>query len=262
MALVYENGLVSTTSGGDAFIYNDIIITGTVIWVDSVNGNNANAGNEETPLATLAQAITNATANNGDIIVIKSGHTEQVGTTITLSKAGLKIFGLGSGSSAPNFTMIAATDGLNVTGANVEINNLYFPVGITATNTARINVDAPNVKIKGCAFVCGAKDQDTITLTANALYPRIISCSFSVTASGPRYGVSVESASVSQLRLESCAFDGGTYNWSGGAVYSAVAHTFVYDTITLTNRAHVIHTTTAKGYISNYIAGDNSQVRI
>lgn len=262
MSLVYENGLVSTTSGSDSFIYNDIILTGVAIWVDSVAGNNSNAGTEEAPLADLAHAITAATANNGDLIIIKSGHTEMVSSTITLSKAGVKIFGLGSGSSAPNFTVTAATDGLNVTGANVEINNLYFPAGTSATNTSRINVDAANVKIKGCTFVCGAKDQDTITLTANALYPRVISCAMSVTASGPRYGISVESASVSQLRLESCSFDGGTYNWSGGAVYSAVAHTFVYDTVTLTNRAHVIHTTTAKGYISNYIAGDNSQVRV
>ena len=263
MSLLFDSGLVSTTSGADAFVYNPIIATGSVIWVDSVNGNDSNAGTQDLPLQSLTQAITNATANNGDIILVKSGHTKTVSSTITVNKAGLKIFGIGSSNSAPNFTLAAATDAITVSAANVEINNFYFPVGTTAVNSARINIDAANVKIKGCTFLCGADDLDTITITANGLYAIIDSCSFSVSASGPSHGISIESALAVGVRIKSCSFDGGSYNWSGAAISSTVAHTgFAYDTVTLTNRAAIIHTAAAKGWATNIIVGDNCQVRI
>ena len=92
MSRIYENGVVSSTAGGDDFLSNDVFITGDVQWVDSVNGNDANAGTEELPVASIAQSITNSTANNGDIVIVKSGHTETIGTgeTITMSKAGVR----------------------------------------------------------------------------------------------------------------------------------------------------------------------------
>lgn len=267
MALFSENGFALSSEGADTFITNDVITTGTVIWVDSVNGSNdTGTGSEGKPLATLAQAISNTTASNGDIIVIKAGHTETYAGILTVpsNRPGIKIYGLGNGSSAPNFIAAAATDLFLVQAPNAEINNLYFPAGTTATNTARINIDAANVRIKGCTFKCGAFDQDTITLTVNAVRPRIESCAFTVTASGPRYGISVENAAVVGLYLKDCAFDGGSYNWSVAAIFSAVAHlSFHYETITLTNDASISHTSTgAKGWISGVSADDGSTVSV
>lgn len=260
MAIVIENGLTDDTA--DDLITGDLIATGSVIWVDSVAGNNSYAGTEAQPLATLAQAITNATANNGDLILIKSGHSETLTSAITVSKAGMKIFGLGDGSDAPHFTCNAAIDCITVTANNVELNNLYFPVGTTAINTARINVDAANVKIKSCTFMCGLYDASSITLTANALYAEIESCTFTVSADGPDYGVIVESASAVGLRIQDCAFNGGTYNWDLAGVYSAFAHlNFIYDTITLTGSAAITHTAAAKGIICGTIAAEGSQVQ-
>lgn len=259
-----ENGFALTTEGADTFITEDVIASGSLIWVDSVNGSDSNTGTEGSPLATLQQAISNATANNGDIILLKSGHTQTVSSTITINKAGLKIFGIGNGSSAPRFTCTAATDCISVTANNVELNNLYFPVGTTATNTARINIDAANVRVKGCTFLCGQYDQDTLTLTANALYAEINSCSFSISASGPRYGISIESASAVGLTILSCSFNGGSYNWSAAAIHSAVAHlNYYYQTITLTNDASILHSSaSSKGYISAVSADDGSGVQV
>jgi hypothetical protein len=262
MATTIESGLASSTSGADSFIQNDLITTGAVIWVDSVNGSDSNSGLEQKPLATLGQAITNATANNGDIIVIKSGHTQTLTSSITVNKAGLKIFGIGSGSSAPQFTVNAAIDGINITANNVEINNLYFPAGTTATNTARINIDAASVLIKACTFLCGAYDSDTITITSNGLYAKVESCSFTVTALGPVRGISIESASAAGIWMKSLSFNGGTnLNWSTAAISSTVAHlNYKYDTITLTNYAGISHSGNAKGLMSNIIAGTGSPV--
>lgn len=263
MAIFIESGLAAEDSGADEFITSDLIATGAVHWVDSVNGNDSNSGSESEPLATLQQAITNATANNGDIIILKSGHTQTVSSTITINKAGLKIFGIGESSLAPVFTLAAATDAISVTANNVEINNLYFAASTTATNTARINVDAANCKIKGCTFVCGQYDAASVTLTANALYTEIISCAFTISANGPDYGIIVESASVVGLRIESCSFSGGSYNWDLGAIYSAYAHlNYVYDSNTFTGDAQIAHTAAAKGYLSNTIAAEGSVVSV
>lgn len=263
MASIIENGLASENSGADEFILADIIATGNIHWVDSVNGNDSNAGSEAQPLATLQQAITNAQANNGDIIVIQANHAQTISSTITINKAGLKIFGIGSASTAPNFTLAAATDGISITANNVEINNLYFPSGTTTTNNARINVDAANARIKGCTFNCGAFDLSTVTLTANALYCEIVSCGFTVAADGPDYGVIVESASTVGLFIQDTVFNGGSLNWDFGGIYSAFANlNFVYDTITLTGDANIIHTANAKGVMSSIIAGDSSTVQV
>ena len=263
MSLLFDSGLVASTTGADRFIYSNLNITGAVHWVDSVNGNDSNPGTEEFPLATLSQAHTNATANNGDLILLKSGHVGALSSSVTLSKAGLRIYGVGSGSLAPNFYPTAAIDLLNITGANIEICNLYFPIGTTATNTARINVDAAGARIRSCTFLCGLRDSNTITVTANGLYALIESCGFTVSADGPDAGIVVESASAVGLRVSNCTFNGGTYGWDDAAIYSAAAHTaYAYDRITLTSKAHIIHTAAAKGWVSEFSVGDNCQVRI
>lgn len=265
MAILAENGFVASTSGADSFIYNDMIITGGVIWVDSVNGSDSNSGSEVAPLATIAQAVTNATANTGDIIIVKSGHTETLTTAITMSKAGLKIFGVGSGSSAPNITVGAAIDGFDITADDCEINNIYFPIGTTATNTSRINIGADRARIKGCTFLCGQYDLESITITSAGTNATIDSCTFTVSADGPDAAIEIESASATGLRIYSCSFDGGsgTNNFDNSAINSAVAHlNFVYDTVTLTNGAKIVHSAGAKGWISNPIAGDGSTVTV
>ena len=262
MAIFLENGFATSSEGGDNFILEDILATGAVHWVDSVTGNNSYPGTEAQPLATLTQAITNATANNGDIIIIKSGHTETLTSAVTISKAGLKIFGIGSGSAAPRFTVNAAIDGITVTANNVELNNLYFPVSTLTGVTARVNVDAANVRIKGCTFLCGQYDLSSVTITANGLYAKIESCTFTVSADGPDYGVIVESASAVGLYIRDCAFNGGSYNWDLAGIYSAFAHlNYHYQTITLTGDAGITHTAAAKGWMSELIASDGSQVQ-
>ncbi len=260
MAKFLENGLDST---GDDVLDGEIITTGVVIWVDSVAGNDSNAGTKEAPLATLAAAHSAATAANGDIIVIKSGHTETLTSSITISKAGTKIYGLGSGSSAPNFICNAAIDCIDITGANVEINNLYFPAATTATATALINVGAANARIKDCTFVCGAYTQYAITLPSAGDHVRLIDCTFSVSADGPDAGVIVESANVIGMFVQGCTFDGSTYNWDDGAIYSAVAHTsFHYDSITLSNNAKIKHTAAAKGVLFGTVCDESSEVSL
>lgn len=262
MSRYIELGFASESETADAFIKNvDVIVTGAVHWVDSVSGSDGNPGTENEPLATLQQAITNATANNGDIILVKAGHTQSVSSVITIAKAGLKIFGLGITSGAPNFTCTAAIDLFNITANDVEINNFYLPVGTTIASTAKFNIDAANVRIKGCTILQGQYDPAGITITANGVRAQIVSNTFTVSADGPDYGIHVESASATGLYVYNNAFNGGSYNWDVGAIYSNVAHlNFVYDSNTQTGNAQINHNAAAKGFVSNPICDTGSVV--
>lgn len=263
MAVVATNGFASSTSGADNFIQDHVVATGNVIWVDSQTGNDANTGSEGQPLATLGQAITNASASNGDIVIIKSGHTETLSSQLTINKAGVKIFGIGNGTSAPAFTVSAAIVGIDVTGAYVELNNLYFPEGITLDNTCRVKLDAAGIRVKNCRFKCGVHDVDSMLLTANAVHADIDSVAMTITADGPNSGIVVQSASTVGLKVTDCSFDGGAFNWDNAAIYSTVDHlNYRYETITLTNEASIKHSGTGnKGVIGNLTAGDGSQVQ-
>lgn len=262
MAILACNGFAASDSGADSFIQDHFVGSGAVHWVDSVNGNDSNTGTEGAPLATLAQAITNTTANNGDVVLIKSGHAEVLAAPIAINKAGLRIFGIGNGTAAPSFTVAAAIDGLSVTAADVEINNLYFPAGTTAINTARINVSAARVLIKNCRFNCGAFDTNTITLATGADSCELDSVSMTVTADGPDSGVVVED-DLAGFRMANCSFNGGSANFDVAAVYSTAAPlNYRLDSITLANDAGMAFTNpAAKGVIGNLAAGDGSQVQ-
>src|SRR4051812_38254134 len=104
---LYEGGIASSTSGADEIITQDIIITGNVYYVDSVGGSDANDGSENYPFATLNTCMSSVTGSNGDVVIIKSGHTETISSALTLSKC-VRIFGLGTGSSRPKFPPSAA----------------------------------------------------------------------------------------------------------------------------------------------------------
>lgn len=260
----YENGIVATTAGGSTDISTDIFVTGDVYWVDSANGNDSNAGtNRNLPLATLGQAHTNATSNNGDIVIFEAGHAETLGSSVTISKSGIRFFGLGAGSTKPSFTVNAAVDGLDITGEGVEINGFRFPVGTTAQNTARINVANDGAKIKNCDFYCGQYDIETITLATLVDDAVIEGCTFTISEDGPDSGIEVEAADVLRLRVEGCTFDGGDYDFDNAGLYSAVAHTeFLYRDNVLTNKASIIHTAAATGNCVGVIAGDGSRVEV
>ncbi len=130
--------------------------TGNIWWVDSVNGTDAVPPQGKTPnfaFATLAYAITQASANNGDWIICREGHSETLtgAAQINVNKAGLTIIGEGYGRNRPifNYTTSAAAS-FDINSANCRMANLVFtPIGV-ATVTAAINVKAADCQIEDC----------------------------------------------------------------------------------------------------------------
>lgn len=259
----YENGIVGASENGHEDIYTDVFVTGSVIFLNSTTGNDANAGtNRNAPKATLSSALSAATASNGDVIIAESTHAETLASSLSISKAGLFIYGLGSGSNKPSFTVNGNVDMFSLDAARIKLHNLRFPIG-TAAHTSRVNFGAAGCKLYGCDFLCGANDLESITLPDAGDDAEINACTFTISADGADSAIKVESATLLGLKIIDCTFDGGSYDFDDAGLYSAVAHTeFYYLRNILTNKASIIHTAAAKGICVGTIAGDGSRVQI
>lgn len=221
--------------------------SGAVYWVNTVSGNDANAGTErELPKATLASAHTAASA--GDMVVIESGSSESLASAQSLNKAGITILGLGQGSSRPRYTANGAIAMFNISAAGVRVYNIYFPAS-TSAPTSRVSTAAAETEINSCYFECGANDTGAATIVAaNAHNCRIINSSYVTTASRPAIGLSVTGA-VTDLYAKNVVFDGGAYGWTDYAFkISAAATRLLVDNLTLTNRSDFGITATATSY--------------
>lgn len=125
---------------------------GNVFWVDSGAGSNGNKGTFDRPFSTIDYAVGRCTANNGDIIMVKPGHTETViaAAGLDLDVAGIAVVGLGSGSDRPtvNFTTVVGAD-MDVDAANITVFNLLFTGGLDAL-TGPIDVNAADFSMVNC----------------------------------------------------------------------------------------------------------------
>jgi hypothetical protein len=242
---IYQSGLSST--GPTIATETGCYFSGGIQWLDTVNGNDANAGTDrELPVKTLAQAVTNSAANG--LIVIEAGSYETLASSQSLSLAGLSIIGLGTGSTRPRYTCSGTVDLFSITGAGVRIYNLYFPAS-TAAATSRIKTAAAETEINGCYFECGTNDTGAAMLVAaSGTNCRIINCTAAVTASRPAIGLSCTGA-VTDLYVKNLTVDGGSYGWTDYAVkVSAAATRMLFDGVTLLNRSDLGVTVTATTY--------------
>lgn len=151
---------IRKASGGVYLVSDETQSTGNYFFVNSGGGTQAadTAGygtNPDTPFLTLAFALTQVTANNGDRIYVMPGHTESViaASTIAFTVAGATVIGLGEGDNRPTFswtTILSAT--MTMSSANCRISNCIFDVtGITAL-VSGIVVSAAGCAITGNYF--------------------------------------------------------------------------------------------------------------
>lgn len=128
-------------------------VVGNLFYVSSSTGSPSGPGfTPENAYATLAQAVSAATASNGDVIVLLPGHTESIGASgIALSKAGLTIIGMGVGANRPTFTWTATDSVLTISAANVLLQNIRCTVSIDEV-VSMILVSGVNVKLDAVDF--------------------------------------------------------------------------------------------------------------
>jgi hypothetical protein len=239
------------------------MIGGDQYWVDSGGGgaNETDAGTFSNPFLTLTYAISQCSADNGDVIFAKAGHAETITAAIAANIAGVTIIGLGNGRNRPAFTLNFAGDGINVSADDVTLANLYFPASTIASVTSRINIGAGDCAIYGCEFLCGVNDLETITIEAAGDRAEIAYNVARVTANGPDAWVEIEAAGVDHLHIHDNEGDGGsdTNGWDVGFINSAVAHTHcrIHNNVNNFGPA-IIFSAAATGVISNNYMGEGT----
>jgi len=121
----------------------------------------------ERALASIGQAVTNATANAGDVIVALPG-THAPSASIAMSKAGVTLTGLpaGAGNFTHQKTTISPVTGdqtINVTAIQVEIAYLHFTV-LTADSAIDATAAASFLHVHHCSF-----DMNTAAVNAGTI---------------------------------------------------------------------------------------------
>ena len=155
--------ILQTHAGNTYWVSN--VASDTVKLRGQSQGSNQNKGDFNHPFSTLAYALTQTVANNGDVIYIKPGHIETLGGVgvITQSAAGVSVIGLGQYSSRPKFLMgTAATTTYLVSGANSYISNLWM-VGNFANVTNCFNVTGVGCTIDNIRFTNAGSSLDFLT---------------------------------------------------------------------------------------------------
>ena len=141
---------------------------GEVFWVNNasvlpkgaITGSNGNDGSFLAPFSTITYALTQCTANRGDIIMLGAGHNELVSTAaaagLTLNVAGTAIVGTGVGSMRSAISSMLADTTIDITAANMSFSNISFEAGLAAVATG-LNIGAVDgLSFDNCYFTEGA----------------------------------------------------------------------------------------------------------
>ena len=219
MPNIYPNGAGAST--GDSLVLRKPLHMSGAIWYVGSSGTDAAAPagkNRDKPLASLAQAITNAA--DDDIIVLLDGYTETLTSAQAISER-LTIIGEGSSSGQPTVKLtLNASSGnmLTISGAAVELRNIWIEENSQANSDPRIAVSGAGFRMRGCYVECGATDTGpAVQLASGADDARIETTTFISTAtaagSQPESAVTV-AAAIARLTLESLTLDDGTYGFS------------------------------------------------
>ena len=255
---------IDSTYGAFAAMYHYLISRGQAWFVDSTSGADSNSGQSPlAPFATLQKAFDMAATNNDDHIFLAPLHAEFIASAgaITLSKNGIRVFGLGQGSRMPTFTwsntagtFLVSGEGnildnlrctcsvdeivklWSVTGLNNELSRVnYFE---TATKQAiqflLASSAAHDFTLRGCrhhqATAAGSAQKwielagcNRALVEKNAFFLTLNNAAGSVT-------ISVSSASLnSEIAWNVISQLGGTTQTSGILVVDSSTGTFVHD---------------------------------
>ena len=219
-------GLLPQTSGRIFFVAPSASYT--------VEGRTYSASNDndglspERAVLTVAQAITNCTANVGDVILLLTG-AHSVSSTITINKAGITITGVpgsrhisrprANAGGMRNRTTITSTKSVTST-----TDGAIFQVAALDVEIAFLHLTPP------AAGGVGIDISPTVD-TANRLY--VHDCTFALTntASTTTYGLSIvaglSASKVADITVSHCYFQSGVSAASGanGAAINVLATT-------------------------------------
>ena len=238
---IWTAGLAGT--GVDTATALPLICNAPVIWV-SASGNDANAGTDpELPLLTIAQAVTNASANS--VIAIAAGYTASISAQ-TVGTAGLRFVGFGTGVNRPRLTPTSGASAMfTVTAASVVFDSIYFGAAAATSGTAgRLTCNASGLQVLNCQMDCGASDGRGIILTTGADNARVENTVFTAVGLRPTQAITHGNA-VTNAVYNNVTVDGSSFGWAGTAFNPASATNLVIKNLTLAGNSDLIAAVTS-----------------
>lgn len=189
-------------------------LTGSIRWVDSTSGNDANTGLlPGSPKRTWSSAY--AASSASDSIVLLPGFAETITGATALATGNVCTVGLGSGAQMPTFTTAFGGTALSFNAANIRFFNVAFAAGGVA-NGIKIASTSTAAIIDGCVFTANTNDLQCIKATSGSNL-QISNCSFTASAgSTPTNAILCQSAT--NVVIRDCTFDGGSAGWLGYAI--------------------------------------------
>jgi hypothetical protein len=128
---------------------------GKTFYVDSAIAA-AEGTSPDTAVATIKAAYALCTASQGDTIVVLPGHAESIShasTSLSLTKAGVRIIGLGEGDTRPTITFDTAnTASIPVSAASNSFENIIFVANFLSIAAAFTLSTAKAFTLRNCEF--------------------------------------------------------------------------------------------------------------
>ena len=178
---------------------------------------------------TIANAIAGATGDNGDVILVAAGHTETLESAqLTWNVAGVRIIGMGIGSTMPIINFNNANSSVDVTAADVYVEGIRFR---TTADDVLVGIDIAGTgdgfHIKNCIFdAAAASDEFLETIEFKA------AATSNVTIEGCEFYADTTASATEAIISEVGVSDntkiiGNTFigYWGVSAVYFSQAHT-------------------------------------
>lgn len=110
------------------------------------------------PFSTIAYALTQCTANAGDVILVGPGHAETINAAgdLAVNVAGVSIIGTGVGAKRPVLTWATDTAAtVTMTAANCRFSNFIFDMMLPSGLVSGIVISAAGCRIDKCLFKIG-----------------------------------------------------------------------------------------------------------
>ena len=132
----------------------------------AISDSNNNDGSFLAPFTSITYALTQCTANRGDIIVCGADHNELVATAaaagITFNVAGVAIVGLGVGSMQAAITSMLDDTTVVISADNMSFSNISFAAGLAAVATGLDIGVVSGLSFDSCVFQASGGAADTL----------------------------------------------------------------------------------------------------
>lgn len=192
--------------------------TGNIWFVDSGVASEGNGLSPESAFNTLNEAVSAATASNGDIIYVMEGHAETISAAagVDISKAGLTVIGLGSQGLRPTFTFTAAASTFAIGADNTWVENLLFRADFTNGVTAGVDIDSSHsgVTFKNCEWRSIVNTKEFLigaTIAENANDVTFDGCLFYEVTGGDATAAIFTESTATKITIKNCE---GYGDWS------------------------------------------------